>query len=85
MTESPDPLVPTGWEAGVVTVGIVFVVLAVVAWVLLLVRKPLTPGYRLVLALAVLMFPVLGPLAAILISLRSPRSPGTPDATGDQG
>lgn len=73
MEESPNPLVPTGWEAGVMIISVVIVVLAIVAWILLLVRKPLTPPYRLVLALAVLMFPVLGPLAAILISLRAPR------------
>jgi len=81
MTESPNPLIPTGWELGVVIVGALIVVLAIVAWVLLLVRKPLTPAYRLVLALAVLMFPVLGPLAAILISLRAPR-PGRDSLSG---
>ncbi|WFR85355.1 hypothetical protein [Arthrobacter sp. Y-9] len=83
MQDSPNPLVPTGWEAGVMIIGAVMVVLAIVAWVLLLVRKPLTPAYRLVLALAVLMFPVLGPLAAILISLRAPR-PGHAPAAGQQ-
>lgn len=83
MQDSPNPLVPTGWEAVVMIIGAVMVVLAIVAWVLLLVRKPLTPAYRLVLALAVLMFPVLGPLAAILISLRAPR-PGQAPAVGRQ-
>ncbi|MDQ0708548.1 cytochrome bd-type quinol oxidase subunit 1 [Arthrobacter woluwensis] len=83
MQESPNPLVPNGWEVGAVVIGAVIVVLAIVAWVLLLLRKPLTPAYRLVLALAVLMFPVLGPLAAILISLRAPR-PGQAPVAGRQ-
>lgn len=83
MQESPNPLVPTGWEAGVLIISILNVVLAIVAWILLLVRKPLTPAYRLVLALAVLMFPVLGPLAAILISHRAPR-PGRDVLQGSQ-
>ena len=83
MQESPNPLVPTGWEAGVMIISILIVALAIVAWILLLVRKPLTPAYRLVLALAVLMFPVLGPLAAILISLRAPR-PGRDVLQGRQ-
>ncbi|MFJ3957941.1 hypothetical protein [Arthrobacter sp. NPDC090010] len=85
MNESPNPLIPSGWEAGVAIIGIIFVVLAILAWVLLLVRKPVTPAYRLLLALAVLAFPVLGPVAAILISWRAPHPPPARDGDPEQG
>ncbi|WP_454809770.1 hypothetical protein [Paenarthrobacter nitroguajacolicus] len=80
MNDEVNPLIPTVWEAAVLGVGAVAVLLVMAALVLVLSTKSFSPGVRIALVVLAFAAPVAGPLVGIVLALLERRKARRPNS-----